>query len=57
MDSLPPETSHSVQQGIMSTELLHQWLHWEQRYLLRLLLRFPGTPVLACGCFLESGVM
>ncbi|KAA6413600.1 MAG: hypothetical protein FRX49_13738 [Trebouxia sp. A1-2] len=42
MDSLPPEMSHSVKQGILSTELLQQWLHWEQRYLLRQLLRFPG---------------
>lgn len=42
MDSLPPEMSHVVKQGIISTELLHQWLHWEQRYLLRQLLRFPG---------------
>ena len=50
MDSLPPEMSHVVKQGIVSTELLHQWLHWEQRYLLRQLLRFPGTPVLASGC-------
>ncbi|DBB13303.1 TPA: hypothetical protein ACH3X3_005038 [Trebouxia sp. C0006] len=50
MDSLPPEMSHSVKQGIMSTELLRRWLHWEQRYLLRHLLRFPGIPVLASGC-------
>ena len=50
MDSLPPEMCHTVKQGIMSTELLQQWLHWEQRYLLRQLLRFPGTPVLASGC-------
>ena len=50
MDSLPPELSHSVKQGFMSTELLQRWLHWEQRYLLRHLLRFPGTPVLASGC-------
>ena len=50
MDSLPPEMSHSVKQGTVSTELLQQWLHWEQRYLLRQLLRFPGTPVLASSC-------
>ncbi|DBB04268.1 TPA: hypothetical protein ACH3X1_012931 [Trebouxia sp. C0004] len=50
MDSLPPEMSYSLKQGIMSTELLQRWLHWEQRYLLRQLLRFPGTPVLASGC-------
>ncbi|DBB04267.1 TPA: hypothetical protein ACH3X1_012931, partial [Trebouxia sp. C0004] len=42
MDSLPPEMSYSLKQGIMSTELLQRWLHWEQRYLLRQLLRFPG---------------
>ncbi len=50
MDSLPPEMSYSVKQGIMSTELLQRWLHWEQRYLLRQLLRFPGSTVLASGC-------